>query len=69
MEQLTYHEGNFSEGNPMIMGPLDQSFWFATMIFDGARAFDGCDARYRAAHESLHQFCACHGHGAQGNRR
>ena len=41
MEQLTYHEGNFSEGNPMIMGPLDQSFWFATMIFDGARAFDG----------------------------
>jgi len=41
MDQLTYHEGNFHEGNPMIMGPLDQSFWFATMIFDGARAFDG----------------------------
>ena len=41
MDQLTYHEGTFHEGNPMIMGPLDQSFWFATMIFDGARAFDG----------------------------
>ncbi|MBC6440259.1 MAG: branched-chain amino acid aminotransferase [Rhodospirillales bacterium] len=41
MDQLTYHQGSFHEGNPMIMGPLDQSFWFATMIFDGARAFDG----------------------------
>lgn len=41
MEALTYHDGTFHEGNPMIMGPLDQSFWFASMIFDGARAFDG----------------------------
>ena len=41
MEQLTYHDGRFHEGNPMLMGPLDQSFWFATMVFDGARAFDG----------------------------
>ena len=41
MEQLTYYEGRFHEGNPPVMGPLDQSFWFATMIFDGARAFDG----------------------------
>lgn len=41
MEALTYHDGTFHEGNPMIMGPLDQSFWFASMVFDGARAFDG----------------------------
>ncbi len=41
MDQLTYHDGGFHEGNPMVMGPLDQSFWFATMVFDGARAFDG----------------------------
>lgn len=41
MESLTFHEGKFHEGNPMIMGPMDQSFWFASMIFDGARAFDG----------------------------
>ncbi len=41
MEQLTYFDGAFHEGNPMIMGPLDQSFWFATQVFDGARAFDG----------------------------
>ena len=41
MQSLTYYEGDFVEGNPMIMGPMDQSFWFATMIFDGARSFDG----------------------------
>jgi len=41
MQALTYYDGDFIEGNPMLMGPLDQSFWFATMIFDGARAFDG----------------------------
>ncbi|MEM7122867.1 MAG: branched-chain amino acid aminotransferase [Pseudomonadota bacterium] len=41
MQSLTYYDGDFTEGNPMIMGPMDQSFWFATMIFDGARAFDG----------------------------
>ncbi len=41
MEQLTYFDGAFHEGNPKIMGPLDQSFWFATQVFDGARAFDG----------------------------
>ncbi len=41
MEQLTFFDGAFHEGNPMIMGPLDQSFWFATQVFDGARAFDG----------------------------
>jgi branched-chain amino acid aminotransferase len=41
MQALTYYEGDFIDGNPMVMGPLDQSFWFATMIFDGARSFDG----------------------------
>ena len=41
MDQLTYFEGAFHEGNPRVMGPLDQSFWFATQVFDGARAFDG----------------------------
>jgi branched-chain amino acid aminotransferase len=41
MQALTYHDGKLTEGNPMIMGPLDQSFWFASMVFDGARAFDG----------------------------
>jgi len=40
MQALTYYDGDFIEGNPMVMGPMDQSFWFATMIFDGARSFD-----------------------------
>ena len=41
MDKLTWHDGDIHEGNPPVMGPFDRSFWFATMVFDGARAFDG----------------------------
>ena len=41
MDKLTWHNGSLHEGNPPVMGPFDRSFWFATMVFDGARAFDG----------------------------
>lgn len=33
--------GRWMEGNPSIVGPMTQSFQFATMVFDGARAFNG----------------------------
>lgn len=38
---ITYVDGQWLEGNPPLLGPMDQSFWFATMVFDGARSFDG----------------------------
>ncbi len=41
MDSITYIDGKWVEGNPPVMGPMDQAFWFATMVFDGARAFDG----------------------------
>ena len=41
MAAITYIDGKWVEGNPPVMGPMDQAFWFATMVFDGARAFDG----------------------------
>ena len=41
MISISYVDGEWREGNPNILGPMDQSFWFATMVFDGARAFDG----------------------------
>lgn len=41
MRSIIYHEGHFTEGNPPVMGPMDQSFWMATQVFDGGRVFDG----------------------------
>lgn len=41
MAAITYVDGKWLEGNPPLLGPMDQSFWFATMVFDGARSFDG----------------------------
>ena len=29
------------EGNPMVMGPMTQSTWLGSLIFDGARFFEG----------------------------
>lgn len=42
MKAFTYvDDGNWHEGNPMIMGPMTQSTWLGSMVFDGARAFEG----------------------------
>ncbi len=41
MNTLTYVDGDWLEGNVPVMGVMDQGFWFSTMVFDGARAFDG----------------------------
>ncbi len=41
MKRINYIDGEWIEGNPAVLGPHDQSFWFATQIFDGARAFEG----------------------------
>lgn len=41
MDKLAYVDGTWHEGNPSIMGPITQSVWMATAVFDGARAFAG----------------------------
>ncbi|MSP66877.1 MAG: branched-chain amino acid aminotransferase [Alphaproteobacteria bacterium] len=41
MTAHTHSDGRWVEGNPPLIGPLDHAFWFATQVFDGARAFDG----------------------------
>ena len=38
---LTYVEGSWLEGNPPLLGPLTHGMWMASVVFDGARAFDG----------------------------
>lgn len=32
---------SWHEGNPLVMGPLTQSTWLGSLIFDGARFFEG----------------------------
>lgn len=38
---LTYVEGSWLEGNPPLLGPLTHGMWMASVVFDGARAFEG----------------------------
>jgi branched-chain amino acid aminotransferase len=37
----TWFEGEWQEGNVPIMGSADHGTWLGTMVFDGARWFDG----------------------------
>ncbi|WP_043540208.1 branched-chain amino acid aminotransferase [Salinarimonas rosea] len=37
----TWFEGDWHEGNPGIMGPRSHASWLASMVFDGARVFEG----------------------------
>ena len=38
---LTWFKGQWLDGNPQIVGPLTQGFWLSSIVFDGARAFEG----------------------------
>jgi branched-chain amino acid aminotransferase len=37
----TWFEGDWQEGNVPILGSADHGTWLGTMVFDGARAFEG----------------------------
>lgn len=37
----TFYEGDWHEGNVPIMGPRTHAAWLGSMVFDGARAFEG----------------------------
>lgn len=38
---LTWFQGEWREGNTMIMGAADHASWLGSAVFDGARAFEG----------------------------
>ncbi|PWC56024.1 branched-chain amino acid aminotransferase [Azospirillum sp. TSO22-1] len=38
---LTYVRGAWLEGNPGLIGPMSHAMWLASLVFDGARAFEG----------------------------
>lgn len=37
----TWYEGEWLEGNTLIMGAADHATWLGTLVFDGARTFSG----------------------------
>lgn len=37
----TYFRGQWMDGNPRLVGPLTHAFWLSSIVFDGARAFEG----------------------------
>lgn len=41
MAVAVYYDGKWHDRNPAITGPMDQAFWMASSVFDGARAFKG----------------------------
>jgi branched-chain amino acid aminotransferase len=41
MAALTYIDGSWHPGNPPILGSMSHASWLASMVFDGARAFEG----------------------------
>jgi len=38
---VTYYEGEWHEGNLPIMGVRTHAAWLCSVVFDGARAFEG----------------------------
>lgn len=38
---LTWYEGRWHDGNLAVMGAADHGTWQGTLVFDGARAFEG----------------------------
>ncbi len=42
MKAITYIEGRWHEGNPPLLGPMTHATWLSSIVFDGARAFEGC---------------------------
>jgi branched-chain amino acid aminotransferase len=41
MASWTYIDGQWQSGNPPILGPMSHAMWLASVVFDGARAFEG----------------------------
>jgi branched-chain amino acid aminotransferase len=41
VKSVTYLDGEWHEGNAPLFGALDHAVWLASVVFDGARAFEG----------------------------
>ena len=56
----TFFEGDWHEGNVAIMGPRTHGAWLGSVVFDGARAFEGVtpdlDLHFVRVNESARRF-------------
>ena len=41
LTSVTYKDGTWHEGNVPLLGSMDHAVWLSSVVFDGARAFDG----------------------------
>ncbi len=41
MQQVFFHNDQWLDENPKLIGPMNHTFWMASAVFDGARVFDG----------------------------
>ena len=41
MEEVFFHNGDWHERQPMLIGPMNHAFWMASVVFDGARSIRG----------------------------
>ena len=41
MAEIFYYDGVWLDENPRLTGPMDHAFWMSSVVFDGARAFNG----------------------------
>lgn len=41
MDSISYIDGEWIEGNPPVIGAMSHAMWLGSVVFDGARAFDG----------------------------
>ena len=65
MDQLLYVDGAWHTGNHATMGPITQSVWMATAVFEGMRSFRGTAPDIDRHAERLAHFQRGLGPGAQ----
>lgn len=41
MQAIHFIDNKWVEGEPLLLGPLSHATWMASVVFDGARAFEG----------------------------
>ena len=41
MAAIFFHDGQWLDEQPLLIGPMHHAFWQSSIVFDGARAFGG----------------------------
>ena len=41
MASIVFHDGKWTEGDPPLLSAMSHAVWLSSIVFDGARAFEG----------------------------